>query len=93
MIYNNASLAFEVTSRTKTNIKTAIQFSTQDIETARLIFSLTKDGVPLPLSAVTGKLVMFTADGSRFIRSVEITDKVEGVAQYVLSAEEIRFPL
>nr|WP_163093886.1 BppU family phage baseplate upper protein [Bacillus velezensis] len=90
MIYNNAPLAFEVTSRTKTNIKTAIQFSTQDIDTARLIFSLTKDGVPLPLSAVTGKLVMFTADGSRFIRSVEITDKVEGVAQYVLSAEEIR---
>ncbi len=34
--------------------------------------------------------IMFTADGSRFIRSVEITDKVEGVAQYVLSAEEIR---
>ncbi len=52
MIYNNASLAFEVTSRTKTNIKTAIQFSTQDIETARLIFSLTKDGVPLPLSKI-----------------------------------------
>ena len=90
MIYNNAPLAFEVTSRTKTNIKTAIQFSTQDIDTARLIFSLTKDGVPLPLSAVTGKLVMFMADGSRFIRSVDITDKVEGVAQYVLSAEEIR---
>ncbi|MEK4631476.1 MULTISPECIES: BppU family phage baseplate upper protein [Bacillus] len=90
MIYNNASLAFEVTSRTKTNIKTAIQFSTQDVYTARLIFSLTKDGVPLPLSAVTGKLVMLMADGSRFIRSVEITDKVEGVAQYVLSAEEIR---
>ncbi|AUS18766.1 DUF2479 domain-containing protein [Bacillus velezensis] len=79
-----------MTSRTKTNIKTAIQFSTQDIDTARLIFSLTKDGVPLPLSAVTGKLVMFMADGSRFIRSVDITDKVEGVAQYVLSAEEIR---
>ncbi|URD65268.1 BppU family phage baseplate upper protein [Bacillus velezensis] len=90
MIHNNAPLAFEVTSRTKTNIKTAIQFSTQDIDTARLIFSLTKDGVPLPLSAVTGKLVMFMADGSRFIRSVDITDKVEGVAQYVLSAEEIR---
>ncbi|AOO63702.1 hypothetical protein BBJ33_06250 [Bacillus velezensis] len=44
----------------------------------------------MPLSAVTGKLVMLMADGSRFIRSVEITDKVEGVAQYVLSAEEIR---
>ncbi|WP_341484033.1 BppU family phage baseplate upper protein [Bacillus velezensis] len=90
MIYNNAPLAFEVTSWTKTNIKTAIQFSTQDIDTARLIFSLTKDGVPLPLSAVTGKLVMFMADGSRFIKNVEIVDKVEGIAQHVLSPEEIR---
>ncbi|MCY7423547.1 MULTISPECIES: phage baseplate upper protein [Bacillus amyloliquefaciens group] len=90
MIYNNAPLAFEVTSWTKTNIKTAIQFSTQDINTARLIFSLTKDGVPLPLSAVTGKLVMFMADGSRFIKNVEIVDKVEGIAEHVLSPEEIR---
>ncbi|MBT0952075.1 phage baseplate upper protein [Bacillus velezensis] len=89
-MYNNAPLAFEVTSWTKTNIKTAIQFSTQDIDTARLIFSLTKDGVPLPLSAVTGKLVMFMADGSRFIKNVEIVDKVEGIAQHVLSSEEIR---
>ncbi|ASS63699.1 hypothetical protein CHN56_03241 [Bacillus velezensis] len=90
MIYNNAPLAFEVTSWTKTNIKTAIQFSTQDIDTARLIFSLTKDGVPLPLSAVTGKLVLFMEDGSRFIKNVEIVDKVEGIAQHVLSSEEIR---
>jgi hypothetical protein len=90
VIYNNAPLAFEVTSRTKTNIKTAIQFSTQDIDTARLIFSLTKDGVPLPLSAVTGKLVMFMADGSRFIKNVEIVDPVGGVAQYVLTSDELK---
>ncbi|MED4787482.1 phage baseplate upper protein [Bacillus atrophaeus] len=90
MIYNDAQQSFEVTSRTKTNIKTGIQFSTQDIGTARLIFTLTKDGVRLPLSAVTGKLVMFMADGSRFIRNVEITDKVEGIAQYVLTSDEIR---
>ncbi|TXK24664.1 phage baseplate upper protein [Bacillus amyloliquefaciens] len=79
-----------MTSWTKTNIKTAIQFSTQDIDTARLIFSLTKDGVPLPLSAVTGKLVMFMADGSRFIKNVEIVDKVEGIAEHVLTSDEIK---
>lgn len=90
MIYNNAPLAFEITSWTKTNIKTAIQFSTQDIDTARLIFSVTKDGVPLPLSAVTGKLVMFMADGSRFIKNVEIVDKVEGIAEHVLTSDEIK---
>ncbi|MCY9334128.1 BppU family phage baseplate upper protein [Bacillus spizizenii] len=90
MIYNDAPLSFEVTSRTKTNLKTGIQFSTQDIETARLIFTITKDGVPLPLSAVSGKLVMCMADGSRFIRNVEIIDAVGGVAQYVLTADEIK---
>ncbi|MED4828129.1 phage baseplate upper protein [Bacillus atrophaeus] len=90
MIYNDAEQSFEITARTKTNIKTGIQFSTQDIDTARLIFTLTKDGVRLPLSAVTGKLVMIMADGSRFIRNVEITDKVEGIAQYVLTADEVR---
>lgn len=90
MIYNNAPLAFEVTSRTKTNIHTNIQFSTQDIDTARLIFSLTKDGAPLPLSAVSGKLVMYMADGSRFIKNVEIVDPIDGVSQYVLTANEIK---
>ncbi len=90
MIYNDASLSFEVTSRTKTNIHTNIQFSTQDIDTARLIFTLTKDGVPLPLSAVSGKLVMYMADGSRFIKNVEIVDPIAGVAQYVLTADEVK---
>lgn len=90
MIYNDASLSFEVTSRTKTNIHTNIQFSTQDIDTARLIFTLTKDGVPLPLSAVSGKLVMYMADGSRFIKNVEIVDPIAGVAQYVLTSDEIK---
>ncbi|MCY8386564.1 phage baseplate upper protein [Bacillus inaquosorum] len=90
MIYNDATLSFEVTSRTKTNIHTNIQFSTQDIDTARLIFTLTKDGAPLPLSAVSGKLVMFMADGSRFIKNVEIVDPIDGVAQYVLTADEVK---
>lgn len=90
MIYNDASLSFEVTSRTKTNINTSIQFSTQDIDTARLIFTLRKDGVPLPLSAVSGKLVMFMAGGSRFIKNVDIVDPLDGIAQYVLTADEIK---
>ncbi|MCY9198924.1 BppU family phage baseplate upper protein [Bacillus atrophaeus] len=90
MIHNNAELSFEVTARTKSNIKTGIQFSTQDIDTARLIFTLTKDGVPLPLSAVSGKLVMFMSDGSRFIKNVEIVDKFEGIAQYTFTTDEIK---
>lgn len=90
MIYNDAKQSFEITASTKRKITTGIQFSTQDIDTARLIFTLTKDGEPLPLSAVSGKLVMFMADGSRFIKNVEIVDPVGGVAQYVLTSYEIK---
>lgn len=90
MIYNDAKQSFEITASTKRKITTGIQFSTQDIDTARLIFTLTKDGEPLPLSAVSGKLVMFMADGSRFIKNVEIVDPVGGVAQYVLTSDEIK---
>lgn len=90
MIYNDAKQSFEITASTKRKITTGIQFSTQDIDTARLIFTLTKDGEPLPLSAVSGKLVMFMADGSRFIKNVDIVDPVGGVAQYVLTSDEIK---
>ncbi|MGI1816213.1 phage baseplate upper protein [Bacillus subtilis] len=90
MIYNDAKQSFEITASTKRKITTGIQFSTQDIDTARLIFTLTKDREPLPLSAVSGKLVMFMADGSRFIKNVEIVDPVGGVAQYVLTSDEIK---
>ncbi|UOY86789.1 BppU family phage baseplate upper protein [Bacillus glycinifermentans] len=90
MIYNNAELSLDVNSRTKQMISTGIQFSTQDVNTARIIFTVTKDGERLPLSSVVGKLVMIMADGSRFVRNVDIVDKVEGVAQYVLSEDEIK---
>ncbi|MCY9052440.1 phage baseplate upper protein [Bacillus spizizenii] len=90
MIYNDAGQSFEITASTKRSVTTGIQFSTQDIDTARLIFTLTKDGEPLPLSAVSGKLVMFMADGSRFIKNVEIVDPIGGIAQYVLTSDEIK---
>lgn len=90
MTYKNGVLDFTVTERTVTQIKTGIQFSTQDVGTAKLTFNLTKDGVPLPLSAVSGRLVLVMSDGSRFIREVAIVDKVNGVVEYVLTNEEIR---
>ncbi|MEH6972327.1 BppU family phage baseplate upper protein, partial [Bacillus sp. JJ675] len=90
MIYKDSSVTFEVNAQPKRVVSASIQFSTQDVETAKIIFKLTKDGAPLPLSAVDGKLVMVMADGSRFIRSITIVDKVEGIAEYVLSPEEIK---
>ncbi|MGI1828798.1 phage baseplate upper protein [Bacillus safensis] len=90
MLAKDGALSFDVNAQTKRPINAAIQFSTQDINTARLSFKLTKDGVPLPLSAVVGKLVLAMADGSRFVRAITLVNKPEGLAEYVLAADEIR---
>ncbi|MEH6903575.1 phage baseplate upper protein [Bacillus safensis] len=90
MIHKNGPLDFDVNAYTSSSVSTSINFWTQDRQTARLIFKLTKDGVPLPLAAVTGKLVLVMADGSRFIRDITIIDRVEGQAEYILSDQEIR---
>lgn len=90
MIRKNGSLDFDVNAYTSSSVSTSINFWTQDRQTARLVFKLTKDGVPLPLAAVTGKLVLVMADGSRFIRDVTIVDRVNGHAEYVLSDKEIK---
>ncbi|MED1481562.1 BppU family phage baseplate upper protein [Bacillus altitudinis] len=90
MIRKNGPLDFDVNAYTSSSVSTSINFWTQDRQTARLIFKLMKDGVPLPLAAVTGKLVLVMADGSRFIRDVTIIDRVEGQAEYILSDKEVK---
>ncbi|MEZ7511182.1 BppU family phage baseplate upper protein [Bacillus pumilus] len=90
MIRKNGPLDFEVNAYTSSSVSTSINFWTQDRQTARLIFKLTKDGVPLPLAAVTGKLVLVMSDGSRFIRDVTIVDRMNGHAEYVLSNQEVK---
>lgn len=90
MVSKNGALSFDVNAYTSSNLTTNINFWTQDRQTARLVFKLTKDGVPLPLAAVTGKLVLVMSDGSRFIRDVTIVDRVNGHAEYVLSDQEIK---
>ncbi|MCY7617486.1 BppU family phage baseplate upper protein [Bacillus pumilus] len=90
MIRKNGPLDFDVNAYTSSSVSTSINFWTQDRQTARLIFKLTKDGVPLPLAAVMGKLVLVMSDGSRFIRDVKIVDRVNGHAEYILSDKEIK---
>ncbi len=90
MVLKNGKLDFNVNAYTSSSITTNINFWTQDRQTARLIFKLTKDGVPLPLAAVTGKLVLVMSDGSRFIRDITIVDRVNGQAEYILSDKEIK---
>ncbi|MCY9372723.1 phage baseplate upper protein [Bacillus haynesii] len=90
MIYKNTDVQFEINSQIKRSISANIQFSTQDIDTAKLTFSLTKDGVPLPISKAThGKLFMRFADGSKFYVNTEVKDALEGVIFYVLTPDQV----
>lgn len=90
MIYKDPEVRFNINSQIKRSISTNIQFSTQDIDTAKITFSLTKDGVPLPISQAThGKLFMRFADGSKFYVNTEVHDALGGVIFYVLTPEQI----
>ncbi|MGO0742458.1 phage baseplate upper protein, partial [Bacillus licheniformis] len=61
-----------------------------DIDTAKLTFSLTKDGIPLPISQAThGKLFMRFADGSKFYVNTEVQDALGGVIFYVLKPDQV----
>src|SRR4051812_25491361 len=91
-IFKNGKMSVDVAPRTLGILKTSIQFSTQDQGTAKLIFSLSKDGLPLPLSsAAMGKIFLRMADGSVFEKNVSVVDRINGKLEYVLQ-EEISHP-
>ncbi|MGG4200769.1 BppU family phage baseplate upper protein [Peribacillus frigoritolerans] len=91
-IFKSGKMSVDVAPRTVGILKTSIQFSTQDQGTAKLIFSLSKGGLPLPLStAATAKIFLRMADGSVFEKMVSIVDQITGKLEYVLQ-EEISHP-
>ncbi|WLP59166.1 BppU family phage baseplate upper protein [Bacillus pumilus] len=89
-LFKNSVLPFVVDAYDQSVYDSKIVFSTQDIGTAKLIFKLRKDGVPLPLSAVDVKLVLLFNNGSKNVRNITFVDKVEGIAEYVLDNNEIK---
>lgn len=92
MIYKDANVSYDINSRRSDGRATNIQFMTQDTGSAKLSFSFTKDGVPLPLSAVDAKIVLLYPDGSFYKRSLTLVDKVNGKAEYILSDAELKHP-
>ncbi|ATH93172.1 MULTISPECIES: phage baseplate upper protein [Bacillus] len=90
MIYKEGEISFDINARKAAAKSTNIQFFTQDTGSAKLSFSFTKDGAPLPLSAVDAKIVLLYADDSFYKRSLTLTDKVNGKAEYVLSDGELK---
>ncbi|MBI0441965.1 DUF2479 domain-containing protein [Bacillus amyloliquefaciens] len=89
-MYKTGGIAFDINANRTNGRTTNIQFMTQDTGSAKLSFSFTKDGTPLPLSAVDAKIVLLYADGSFYKKSLNITNKVNGKAEYVLSDEELK---
>ncbi|MCY8242193.1 BppU family phage baseplate upper protein [Bacillus haynesii] len=91
MIYKNTAIHFDVNAQMKQSVSANIQFSTQDIGTAKLAFNLTKDGVPLPISKAThAKLFMRFTDGSQVYVNTEVEDALKGVIFYVLTPEQVK---
>ncbi|WP_412676279.1 phage baseplate upper protein [Bacillus licheniformis] len=89
-MYKQGGISLDINARKSSAQSTNIQFFTQDTGSAKLSFSFTKDGVPLPLSAVDAKIVLLYADDSFYKSSLTLTDKVNGKAEYVLSDEELK---
>ncbi|MCC2532724.1 phage baseplate upper protein [Bacillus velezensis] len=89
-MYKTGSVPININTNPINGRSTNIQFMTQDTGSAKLFFSFTKDGVPLPLSAVDAKIVLLYDDGSFYKKSLTITDKVNGTAEYVLSNVELK---
>ncbi|MBT2717966.1 BppU family phage baseplate upper protein [Bacillus sp. ISL-57] len=72
--------------------KTSIKFTTQDNGTAKLVFNINKENLPLPFSsAATAKIFLRMADGSTFEREASIIAPINGQVEYVLQ-EEISHP-
>lgn len=86
----NADLIFNVSATSNQYTASKIRFSTQDEGSAKLTFFLFKDGVQLPLSAVTGKIGMRMTDGSKFIDTVAIVDRIKGIVEYKLTQEQLK---
>ncbi|MCY8276496.1 phage baseplate upper protein [Bacillus inaquosorum] len=91
-MYKDANVTYDINSRRSDGRATNIQFMTQDTGSAKLSFSFTKDGVPLPLSAVDAKIVLLYPDGSFYKKSLTLVDKVNGKAEYILSDAELKHP-
>jgi hypothetical protein len=84
MPYKIIDIELNVDVKDNSVIGTSSTLSTQDIKTAKLIFSIKKDGVPLPLSGLTPSLILLSQDGSGWQLIPQIDDSTNGVMSIVL---------
>lgn len=89
-MFKQADITFAVSSQAATIGKSQVQFSTQDRNTAKLIFKFFEGRAPLNLVDVTPELTMIMDDGSKFVVTPEVTENFNGVMEYTLKPNEIR---
>lgn len=85
-----ANLSFSVIAQANGNDVNGIQFSTQDRNSAKLIFTIKEGKQPLNLTDIDGEITLVMQDKSRFIDKVEVTKPLDGVLEYTLTQEQIR---
>lgn len=89
-MFKQADISFAVSSQATVAGKSQVQFSTQDRNSAKLIFKFFEGRAPLNLVDVTPELTMIMDDGSKFVVTPEVTENFNGVMEYTLKPNEIR---
>lgn len=88
--FKTFSLPFDINTQSRTDsISAGVQFRSQDVGTAKLIFTIFKDGISLDLTDDTIKLNIRTADGSLFQLNGTVDHPKNGVASCVLSSDVV----
>ena len=88
-----ANLSFSVAAQSYGDDVTSIQFSTQDKNTAKLIFSIKEGKLPLDLTDVEAKVDLVMGDKSVFDDNIAtVTAPLDGKLEYMITSEQIRHP-
>ena len=89
-MYKQADLSFSVAATSYGNNVTDIQFSTQDKNTAKLVFVIKDKKEPLNLTDAEGEVTLVMQDKSRFVGKAEVTEPLDGKMEYTITPEQIR---
>ena len=88
-----ANLSFSVAAQSFGDDVTSIQFSTQDKNTAKLIFTIKEGKQPLNLTDVEGTVDLVMGDKSIFEdNKATVTAPLDGKLEYTITADQIRHP-
>jgi BppU N-terminal domain/Zinc carboxypeptidase len=71
---------------------THFSFSQNDVNTAKIIVTLTNRKAPIVLTGATVRFAFLKADGTRVYQDATITDPTKGIAEVILSSQVLAVP-